>query len=422
MVHPRKKTSLKARLLLAFSPLILLVLLEMFLWIFAPEPSWDYEVPVLAEMVGDIHGIEGDLHAAMADDPLLELIGKGHELYTEDRLLFWKLKPGYTEEVYNFLSPLVLDPDLRKQGLYERARFRIEVGPGGYAEPVFEKRKSKDTFRILCIGDSNTFGWGVNPEESYPAVLARRLAEALPDKKLEIINMGVPGYTSLQGRVLVEQEVLDLEPDLVIVEYGFNDRWLVSRSDAVNLERARGAVGWLVHRLNQSRILLFTRYWINRSLNAPAGRSERGDAVVLTEEEIKKRREGKVRRVSPEEFGVNIGRLCDGLQARGVQVFLLDMYCQGAWEGAMRTADGSRNIPFIDGEGFLEGLLEKVEAGDPAFEGIKEWAVEKYTASALEKDRRFYLFNDNCHANPEGYRRLAGLVAEEVVRACFSGR
>ena len=87
-----------------------------------------------------------------------------------------------------------------------------------------------------------------------------------------------------------------------------------------------------------------------------------------------------------------------------------------------RPHAAKRNVPVVDGEGYLKGVLEKVLEDDPAYAGLKEWAVGKYTALALEKDPRLHVFNDNCHANPEGYRLLAELVAKTVIRECFEGK
>ncbi|MCB1032367.1 MAG: arylesterase [Acidobacteria bacterium] len=68
---------------------------------------------------------------------------------------------------------------------------------------------------IVAFGDSITYGAGASAEESYPAALAGRLG-------VEVINAGVPGETSRDGFLRLE-EVLSLDPWLVIVEFGGND-------------------------------------------------------------------------------------------------------------------------------------------------------------------------------------------------------
>ena len=123
MKKARTKASRKAKFLLASFPLLLILFVEAVLWIFGIEPSWDYDVPVLAEKIQQVNFMEGDFHDAL-DSQEFELLKSNYSLYDADRLLFWKLKPDFSEEIYNFMSPLILDSELRKKGLYEKARFR----------------------------------------------------------------------------------------------------------------------------------------------------------------------------------------------------------------------------------------------------------------------------------------------------------
>src|SRR5215470_7272233 len=53
--------------------------------------------------------------------------------------------------------------------------------------------------RILAVGDSCTWGWQVEEQESYPAVLQQLLDERYGPGAYHVINGGVPGYTSYQG-------------------------------------------------------------------------------------------------------------------------------------------------------------------------------------------------------------------------------
>ncbi len=73
---------------------------------------------------------------------------------------------------------------------------------------------------IACFGDSLTAGLGLDPGQSYPAVLQRDL-----DRRglhYRVVNLGVSGETSQDG---VERlpRVLALKPAIVVVEFGAND-------------------------------------------------------------------------------------------------------------------------------------------------------------------------------------------------------
>jgi lysophospholipase L1-like esterase len=77
--------------------------------------------------------------------------------------------------------------------------------------------------RILAIGDSCTWGWGVPQDASYPAVLQRLLDQRSDGARYQVINAGVPGYTSYQGLLYLRERGLALHPSILILGYGFND-------------------------------------------------------------------------------------------------------------------------------------------------------------------------------------------------------
>lgn len=112
--------------------------------------------------------------------------------FIKDRELFWRLDPAC--EQYNSL---------------------------GFRNKEFSVKKDKSTFRIICMGDSVTFGSG--SEFSYPTILERLLNTYFPNRNFEVLNAGVPGYTSYQGYKWLRNEIVLYEPDLVIVYYGIND-------------------------------------------------------------------------------------------------------------------------------------------------------------------------------------------------------
>jgi lysophospholipase L1-like esterase len=74
---------------------------------------------------------------------------------------------------------------------------------------------SKGT-NIICFGDSITFGYGANPGEDYPSVLAKMI-------NAPVINAGIDGDTSIEALRRIDTDVLDRDPLLVIVEFGGND-------------------------------------------------------------------------------------------------------------------------------------------------------------------------------------------------------
>ena len=100
--------------------------------------------------------------------------------------------------------------------------FPVTTDSYGLRAPIHGTEKPAGTFRILTMGCSTTFGWGVADGESYPAVLESLVHEAGYDH-VEVINGGQPGYTSFQGMWLWEEVLKYYEPDLVLVGYVVQD-------------------------------------------------------------------------------------------------------------------------------------------------------------------------------------------------------
>jgi acyl-CoA thioesterase-1 len=94
---------------------------------------------------------------------------------------------------------------------------------------------------IVCYGDSITAGYGVQPGESYPDDLQRRLDRHGYNYK--VVNLGTSGATT-KDAVARLQDVLRANPSVVIVEFGGNDGLRGLRVDDTrkNLETVLGAL------------------------------------------------------------------------------------------------------------------------------------------------------------------------------------
>jgi len=92
-----------------------------------------------------------------------------------------------------------------------------------------EKQKPEGTYRILVIGDSMTFGWGVEDNETFSSILERNLNAAVAEigakNKFEVINAGFSGGFTLDGFYSwLVNKGFELNPDLVLVSFfPYND-------------------------------------------------------------------------------------------------------------------------------------------------------------------------------------------------------
>lgn len=85
-----------------------------------------------------------------------------------------------------------------------------------------EPKFSGDNPKIICLADSVTVMY---QGQGYPKLLPGALKKIGYEKEVEIFNAGVPEYTSYQGLVYLRRELVKEKPDLVIIQFGWNDHW-----------------------------------------------------------------------------------------------------------------------------------------------------------------------------------------------------
>lgn len=94
----------------------------------------------------------------------------------------------------------------------------------GFRGPDFSIAKPQDVYRIVILGDSRSFGFGLeNIEEIYSRRMHHFFEQNYERGTVEILNLSVIGYSSYQGKKLFSRFGRLLEPNLVIIWFGFND-------------------------------------------------------------------------------------------------------------------------------------------------------------------------------------------------------
>lgn len=150
-------------------------------------------------------------------------------LFEGDPVLFWRLRPNVQSTIWDYTVV-----STNAQGLRERR-------PVGH--------KPRGTFRIVCVGDSVTFGYRIplvfpdapevydHEERPYPGQIEQILRARFPGRDIEVITLAVPGYSTHQGLLLLERTIGWLDPDVVVICFGFNDVARKSQPDAVVMGR-----------------------------------------------------------------------------------------------------------------------------------------------------------------------------------------
>jgi len=105
---------------------------------------------------------------------------------------------------------------------YRDDKAGIYINSLGFRGKEFKKEKEKGIFRIIALGDSCTFGVGAEGT-TYPEILEKKLNTS--NIKYQVINAGVPAYTSSQAFLYLRNELINYKPDLILVYIGWNNIW-----------------------------------------------------------------------------------------------------------------------------------------------------------------------------------------------------
>jgi lysophospholipase L1-like esterase len=100
---------------------------------------------------------------------------------------------------------------------------RVTVNAAGFRGAEIRSVADAGYPRVLCLGDSMTFGVGVEDDETYPQQLQRLLALGSAARSPEVINAGVQRYFTYQEIDLLRRQVGVLQPNVVTLAVYIND-------------------------------------------------------------------------------------------------------------------------------------------------------------------------------------------------------
>lgn len=207
------------------------------------------------------------------------------DVFKKDRVLFWRLRPDRTV-TSNF---------------FEGKTYHINsMGLRGDEISVTKNRP-----RVLALGNSCTFGWGIPSGQTY----CDRLQDMLGDS-YEVINTGIPGYTSYQGLKFFERDLLKLKPDVLLVLFAWNDHWgaasRIADKDQEFPPQAIIGLQNLLSRFDSYRLL--KKFWLSTIEKDPDSLFDRSSPVY---------------RVGPEDFRANLIAICDTAVSHGIRPVLM---------------------------------------------------------------------------------------------------
>lgn len=204
-------------------------------------------------------------------------------------------------------------------GIWNEKGIQIRINSLGLRGPEITIPKPEGVRRLLTVGDSAVFGFGVSEETVFSQVAANILNEQNTEVKIESINGAIPGYSTVQSINLLELRTWQTDPDLVVVgsiasdsNYGnFVDKNLI----ASLMKQEQGRIAQL-HRFMTFSAAYRVADW-RRRVRVHANRiKEIGNQIYATNP-------SGVRRVAINDYAKNLDFIIDSARKRGAEVVLV---------------------------------------------------------------------------------------------------
>ena len=175
---------------------------------------------------------------------------------------------NYGEDLALFIPASHISAD--KEYLRINPRLAQRYFPKGHFIPRptsdgFLQEKPKEGYRVFALGGSTTAGWPYPNNVMFTRLLQRRLARTFPDKRIEVVNLGmaaVNSYTQLDSI----DEVLEQKPDAILIYAGHNEYYgALGAASTVSLGKSTSLVRLYLW-LQRFKAFLLLRDTINRAM------------------------------------------------------------------------------------------------------------------------------------------------------------
>jgi len=140
-------------------------------------------------------------------------------------------------------SPNPLIGHVHRKNMSERLMgVQVETNSDGLRDREYPVEKT-GKYRIIFVGDSLTFGWGAEREDTFEYLLEERWSQT---RDVEILNFGIGNYNTVQEVNLFEEKGLKYKPDQVTLFFFINDAELLKKKSSLEF-------------LSRSQLITF--YW-----------------------------------------------------------------------------------------------------------------------------------------------------------------
>lgn len=297
-----------------------------------------------------------------------------------DQVLFWRFNPN----VHSVKHPKYSDSDVQFN--------TNERGERGALHPY---EKPKNVKRIIILGDSSSAGYGLSDDETYAALLQKKLDDYSPNE-YQVVNLACFGYTSYQNMRMLETEGSRYSPDYVVFSAGFND----SRRERVRPDSAyaypAGFGGAILEFLHESRFVRLMRWLLISARNLVT-------ANTIEEKDM-------VERVPLDEFRRYLLKAVGEARRIKADIVFLPISAPDAYNGVLEQVAKDNRVSVIDFEGKVRDIYLSMQLmPEFSYNGIApkvlfdlpdiDAAVGIMSPWRVDIRRKSYFFFDHCHPN-----------------------
>ncbi len=186
----------------------------------------------------------------------------------------------------------------------------------------FSRHKPPGTYRIFCVGGSTTFGRPYDDGTSYCGWLREFLRTADTSRSWEVINAGGISYASYRVALLME-ELIQYEPDLVIVYSGHNE--FLERRTYASVIGTPAAVRGLGAVLSGTRTFSAVHRLVH-ARSAPKSADLPGEVETILDQSVGLdgfKRDEKLRQQVLDHYRYNLQRMVDIARSGGAEMILI---------------------------------------------------------------------------------------------------
>ena len=100
----------------------------------------------------------------------------------------------------------------------------IQYNRDGFRDRDYPTAKPRGKFRILAVGDSQTFGHGIESlEDTFPKLLEKFLNQGMERPQFEVLSFARPGWSTVDQLQFIYKKGFLYQPDLILLNFFHND-------------------------------------------------------------------------------------------------------------------------------------------------------------------------------------------------------